>query len=244
MIRLNKKYYEKSAGENPLLGRLVVLVIVLMFFCCFDCQAAALSPIAIAKRLQATYDRTTSMSAKFHQIAFISMNRRKREAEGSVIILKPGRIRWDYSAPDRQVLVGDAKKILMYFAKANQMIVRPISDYLQSDVTYAFFTGSGNILRDFDVSAPDEQVQRSTTAGNDKNKKDYCIKLVPRDTHPQVDFIHLWVDPDSFQITRLKIVDQFGSVTDLFFSDIKLNPKVPIDTFSFTPPPGTEIIRE
>ena len=196
-------------------------------------QCAAPTPLELAQKLQARYEETKTMTADFKQSTSVPMSTRKRLGAGKVVIFKPGRIRWDYQTPDKQVLISDGKKVFMYLADSAQMIVQPVSQYINSDVTYAFFVGTGNIVRDFKVLPPERQGDASLKA----------IKLVPKTAHPQVDYLHVWID-DNFMVRRLEIVDHFGSITDLAFSNIRRNEPVPPETFVFTPPPGTEIIEQ
>jgi outer membrane lipoprotein carrier protein len=196
--------------------------------------AGELTPVEIATRLQEAYDSTRTLEADFRQVAEVAMSGRKRYGEGKMAILKPGRIRWDYYQPDRQVLLSDGEKFVMYFAKSNQMIIQSITEYLTSDVTYSFFTGAGNILRDFEVLAAERDAGEGTLA----------VKLVPRKPHPQVDYLHIWVTRDDFTLKGLEVVDQFGSITNLQFLDIRLNQEIPEEYFVFTPPPDTEIISQ
>lgn len=208
---------------------------VVLFFMLFALEVVAeLSPEEKAAMLQETYDKTSSFTADFSQTTSMKLSKRQRKGHGSLVIKKPGLMRWDYQEPDRQVLICDGEEMSMYFSSAQQMIVMPAQEYLQSDVTYAFFAGSGNVLRDFNVGEiPD----------------DYCcgdlpdLKLVPKKQHPQVESIYLWLD-DRFLISRMKISDYYGSVTDLSFTNIKLNQKVSADRFRFVPPPGTEIVKQ
>jgi len=196
-------------------------------------RGAALTPLELAQKLQARYEETKTMTADFKQSTSVPMSTRKRLGAGKVIISKPGRIRWDYQAPDKQVLISDGKKVSMFIANSAQMIVQPVSQYINSDVTYAFFAGTGNIVRDFKV-LPSER-------SGDANLK--AIKLVPKTAHPQVEYLHVWID-ENFMIRRLEIVDHFGSITDLAFSNITRNEPVSPETFVFTPPMGTEIIEQ
>mgnify|MGYP001386765739 CR=1 FL=1 len=195
--------------------------------------AGDLAPLELAKRLQAQYVTTKSMAADFQQVTSVPGTSRKRFGAGHVVILKPGRIRWDYETPDRQVLITDGKKAYLYFASAAQMIVQPVGEYLHSDITYAFFSGSGDIVRDFEVLSPEQPGGAGLAA----------IKLVPKKAHPQVAFLHAWVD-HAYVLQRLEIVDHFGSVTSLALSNIHRNEPVGPETFRFTPPPGTEIIEQ
>lgn len=222
---------------NSILGRqhLVRLLgaLLMIGICATVSRAEEMTPREIASRLQQAYDGTRTLQADFKQTAAVAGGR-KRYGEGKLAVLKPGRIRWDYAAPDIQVLLSDGKQFTMYFAKSSQMIIQSIDEYLSSDVTYSFFTGTGDILRDFEVSAPEQEAEEGALA----------IKLMPRKPHPQVDYLHIWVTKKDFAIKRLEIVDQFGSVTELQFSNMVLNQVVPEALFAFSPPVGTEIITQ
>ncbi len=196
--------------------------------------AEATSAEAIAKKLQETYEKTASFQADFTQSTSLQQSRRQRNGEGSMVIAKPGLMRWDYRQPDQQVFICDGQTMSMYFAKAAQMMVMAAKEYLQSDVTYAFFLGTGDILRDFEPRLA---------------KADYCcgeapnLQLFPRVEHGQVEHLDVWLDDRSL-VRRLKIVDHFGSITELNFTNIRLNQKVDRNIFKFTPPSGTEIVKQ
>ena len=66
---------------------------------------------------------------------------------------------------------------------------------------------------------------------------------MPKVAHPQVEYLQVWMD-ENFVVRRLEIVDHFGTITDLVFSNIRRNEPVPPGTFVFTPPLGTEIIEQ
>lgn len=213
------------------------LIVVALFSVLFQVVSAGadeLLPQAIGVKLQETYDRTTSFSAEFEQITATKLSRRERHGSGTLLIKKPGFMRWDYLEPERQVIVSDGDSISMYFAEAEQMIIMPAQEYLQSDVTYAFFAGTGNILQDFEVGV----VGADYCCGPDPD-----LMLTPKVPHPQVEYLYLWLT-ESFLISRMQIADHYGSLTDLKFTNIKLNIKIDDDDFSFTPPAGTEIVKQ
>ena len=199
------------------------------------------NPFEVAGKLQKTYANAKNIVADFNQITSMKLSPRIRQGAGKLIFLKPGRMRWDYMMPDYQVLISDGETISMYFEKSNQMIISNAKDYLQSDVTYSFFAGTGDIIQDFDISSPDfENVQPNT----------HLIKLIPKTTHPQVSFMHAWITVGTFLIEHLRIVDHFETVTDLFFTKITIDGdfydkrKIEDDIFTFTPPADTEIIEQ
>jgi len=195
--------------------------------------AAGEDPEELVRRLQEVYDQVTGFRAEFTQLTAVPMSRRQREGGGTVMFRKPHQMRWEYDYPDHQVLVGDGREVRLYFARSNQMLIRDVDEYLDSDVTYAFFSGSGDILRDFEVEAG--------PAGQDP-AGGRLLRLIPRELHPQVEYLDLVVGENPFFIRRLEIVDHFGSVTSLYFSRIELNPELPPDFYRFEPPPDTEIL--
>jgi outer membrane lipoprotein carrier protein len=216
------------------------LFFIALFFCICLLQPAAgqcsIAPLEIAQRIQDTYEKTTSFKADFTQTSSVSdMERRQRRGSGSMVMQKPGLLRWDYVSPDKQVLVSDGKLFSLYVAAENQMIVTPAKEYLQEDVTYNFFSGKGNLVQDFEVSALPEEQQKQGSLG---------LRLIPKKTHAQVASLNVWVDEKTFMINRLEIFDHLGGVTNLMLFNIAVNNPVPVEYFHFTPPAGTEIIEQ
>ena len=234
--------------NNKPLQPLIILSTAMftLFFCGmlepFSVKAGTLEPVAIAEKLQATYVEAKTLSADFKQTTALQLSSRVKHGSGSMVFLKPGHMRWDYMEPDIQVLVSDGKTMSMYFEKSKQMIITDAKELLQSDVTYSFFAGKGDINKDFEV------LESGLPSSN--TDESHLIKLVPRRSHPQVAYMHAWISKQSFLINRLQIVDHFDTVTDLHFSNILINGdkynKRPIDNdlFSFLPPAGTEIIEQ
>ena len=226
-----------------------------LFFVLFSGPEAVLaeSPEAVASRLQNRYDKIHSMSFDFTQSTRGQLSGRPKKGSGQAFFVKTpadnknseeiqaGKMRWNYATPERQVLLSDGTNFSMYFSSLEQMIITP-AEALQQDLTYSFFTGSGNLLEDFTILPPDQ----SSAVAQDKTE---VIKLVPKAKQSQVALIHLWVTKDSL-IRRIEILDQFDTLTVLNFSNLKVDTidaddKVLMEKlFQFTPPDGTEIIHQ
>jgi outer membrane lipoprotein carrier protein len=197
--------------------------------------------LEVAQKLQNTYEQASNLVADFQQTTQMKFSSRVRQGSGTMIFSKPGRMRWDYDTPDYQVLISDGVTISMYFEKSGQMIISNAKEYLQSDVTYSFFAGTGDILKDFEVTDPEPFYNMGNS---------YLIKLIPKSSHPHVSSIHAWISRDSFLITHLQIIDHFETVTDLFFENIQTDTDhygsraINDDLFIFIPPANTEIIEQ
>ena len=212
--------------------RIPALSLLLAVFCLLPrSSSASLAPKEIAARLQQVYDATTTLEARFSQKTSLKNSSRSREGSGRLVIAKPGRIRWDYERPGRQVIVCRKDMILMYFAASRQLVKSRAADYLKNDITTSFLMGRGRIADDFTVSANPVEDSRYP----------YALRLTPRKPHPQVKRIDLWLGAD-FLVRRIVLLDHFGSLTEITLSDLEVNRPVEDALFSFTPPEGTEIV--
>src|SRR6185295_19033220 len=72
------------------------------------------------------------------------------ESEGTLQIKRPGRFRWDYSAPHEQLVVADGKRLWLYDPGLEQVTVKAMDATLGS--TPAMLLGGTGSLRDgYDV---------------------------------------------------------------------------------------------
>ncbi len=236
---------------RPQFAFLLFLILLIVSPCAAPAEE---SPEDAAGRLQNRYDKIHSLSFDFIQETSGQLTGRPKKGRGQAFFVKsvkqegeerlPGRMRWNYSDPDQQVLVSDGESFSMYFTSLKQMIVTP-AESLKQDMTYSFFTGSGNLLRDFTVLPP-EQGSNITQGAQEQTA---VIKLLPRAKQSQVASIHLWITEESL-IRRIEILDHFDTLTVLNFSNIKVNTLSQDDAslmkhlFTFAPPEGTEIIHQ
>ncbi|MFH2123899.1 MAG: outer membrane lipoprotein carrier protein LolA [Pseudomonadota bacterium] len=251
---MNTFLRQTLVAARALLLPLTTLLFLLLHQPLFAGQNVNESPEDIARRLQHAYDQISSLTFHFTQNTEGELSGRPQQGSGTAWFVKEkkspeapgtvGKMRWDYTSPDKQILVSDGVEFSMYFAKLSQMIVSP-AETMRSDITYAFFTGSGNLLKDFSISAPNPEFTPDT-----KSVESYkVIKLTPKENQSQVSEIHLWVTSDSL-IQRMEILDYFDTHTSLEFSDLQVNtlatddPKAMDALFSYTPPEGTEIIYQ
>ena len=198
---------------------------------------------AIAGQIQQTYDRMHSLAFNFHQTTSGEMTGRPQRGAGHSVFLRKANVhkmRWEYTAPDEQIIVSDGITLSMYFKKLQQMIVAP-AERISADLTSAFFSGRGRLTDDFTITEPDEEYSEAVAGMT-------VLKLTPKRAE-QVENIHIWVDSKDL-IRRLALRDHFGTVTTMNLSDIQVDALSGLSTseldslFTFTPPKGTEIIKQ
>ncbi len=225
----------------------VTALLLLIFFS--PCRVFAendRTPLQVAQQLREHLGGLSNLSFNFAQRTKGQLSGRARQASGKAYFVKDDKtalMRWDYQAPERQVIVSDGKELSMYFENLNQMIIAP-AESLSEDVTYSFFVSKTKIEDDFlVVPGIEANVENGDLAQFE------VIKLIPKSPTSQIKNIRLWVTAVN-HIKRIEILDTFDTLTLLNISNIeenslslsnKINEK---SFFQFDPPQGTEIIRQ
>ncbi|CAK8721897.1 Outer membrane lipoprotein carrier protein LolA [Candidatus Electronema halotolerans] len=219
-------------------------IIFLFLFCCLTTANAAQADLRPqVEAVQQRYRSLTSLSFNFRQTT--GSGGRARHGAGNCIFYRPapiraGIMRWNYMAPDVQIIVNDGKQLSIYNEKDKQLLVSSAKE-LESDITYSLFAGKGNLLDDFSLEPADSRAK----TGNGL----YVVKLVPKKPHGQIKSVHCWFDKNSV-IRQLVLEDHFDTLTKLEFSNIKFNTfpansaKVEEELVRLNVPQGTEVVRQ
>lgn len=191
-------------------------------------QPGSTSLDATLDALQHHYETTRSFSAKFtEQIASVGAPVRTRE--GTVAFSKPGKMRWDFETPNKELLISNGQMLFSYDPGLNQVVETPLQDALRAPGATEFLLGAGNIRKDFVASAPKSPPSDGLTH----------VTLTPRKGG---NTIELGIEPKSGDIRQLKITDQLGNTASLEFTDQRDNVEITDSEFDFTPPAGADIV--
>jgi len=191
-------------------------------------QPAELNPLIDG--LQAKYNKLASLSADFTQI-YNSGNQTRRES-GRVLLKKPGKMRWDYTAPEAKLFISDGKTLYEYVPAEKYASKSSIKDSGDMRAPFAFLLGRGNLRRDFKTI--EFAKEAPARAGNK------VLRMVPKRA---ADFRELLVEiePASLQISRLTLIESGGARSDFLFSNVQENPQVSAAQFIFKAPAGVEV---
>lgn len=216
------------------------------------CVAVALLPLragarstppsnanALARALQKKYDTVRDFSADFSHTYEGGVLRKKITEHGTVLIKKPGMMRWAYTAPDEKMFVSDGRKLYSYVRADKQVTVTTMPTADEATTAVLFLAGKGSLIRDFDVSYADPKL----TAAAGVPSSD-ALKLVPKQRQSEYDWLVLAVDPQSLQMRTLITIDQQGGTSTFVFSRMKENVGLSDKAFTFTVPRGVDVIGE
>jgi len=183
----------------------------------------------VLSRLQRHYRDTNSFSAKFNE-EIITVGAPKRERSGVVSFRKPGRMRWEFTAPEVQTIVSDGEMLYSYDPELNQVVQTPLKQAIKSSSATSFLLGMGNINRDFKAAFANSVAS------------DGLVHLL-LDSKAGGYKIEIGLDPKSYNLMTLTLTDQLGDVTKVNFSDIHNNVELPDSTFAFKTPAGADIVN-
>jgi outer membrane lipoprotein carrier protein len=199
--------------------------------------ALALLALLVAVSAQASslerferYLRTThSARADFEQQVFDARQALIQTATGHFAFERPGRFRWVYVTPMRQLIVGDGARVWIYDEDLAQVTVRRLASALGSTPA-ALISGSTDVMQAFVFS---ELGLRDSLE---------WLEAKPRDAESGFDRIRLGMS--AVGVEAMELVDHFGQTTRLRFSNVERNPVLDPGRFRFTPPPGTDVLGE
>ncbi len=183
-------------------------------------------------RLDAFFSAKGALSADFVQMVQGATFSQPKESRGTLMMQRPGRFRWDYHTPYQQLILADGKRLWIYDQDLAQVVVKPLDAALGN--TPALLLSSEGLSSD---SLGQNFI---TTELNDPVDGLYWVQLLPR--AKESSFQEMRLGFGEKHISRMILVDGFGQRTELIFSNVKTNAKLPADSFIFVPPEGVDVI--
>jgi outer membrane lipoprotein carrier protein len=190
---------------------------------------------AVARELQAKYDRVADFSADFVHSYRGGVLKQQATERGRLLVKKPGKMRWEYTAPERKLFVSDGRKIYSYIPQDKQVVVSTMPQDAEAPTPALFLTGKGNLTRDFTVVF---DTVADAPAGS------VALKLTPRRREPEYESLTLVVEQKSMRLLMLITVDAQGGRSAFTFSNLKENIGVADNQFVFQMPRNVDVVTE
>jgi outer membrane lipoprotein carrier protein len=187
----------------------------------------------IADRVQGFYDKTKTFKAGFKQRYVVVLHKKTIDSNGSVVFEKPGKMSWRYTSNGNRV-VSDGKIIKIYEKENKQMYEQPL-DKTPYPAALSFLTGNASLRQSFKLTKLDPK-QMGVEGG-------YVLLGEPKDATPTYQKMFLYIDAGTFHVRRVMLLDAQRNRNRFDFVNPEVNVKPPPGEFTFTPPPGTQVIR-
>ena len=185
------------------------------------------STARLAAAVDARYNHLRSFQTRYTE-RYQGMGMDRTES-GTLLLRKPGRMRWSYDKPAGKVFLLDGKDAISYTTgdtQASRLPARQLDD-LRSPLR--FLLGHTELAKELDhlTAAPAEG--------------GYSLSGAPKGLTQRVTAIVLLVDGKGV-IHTLEIQETDGARTTFTFTDMQENVAAPDSDFVFQPPPGVSIV--
>jgi outer membrane lipoprotein carrier protein len=213
--------------------RLFLAFIALLLIPVVGAAQTGPSPEALAKALQARYQNVRDFTADFVQTYRGGVLRTETREKGTVAVKKPGRMRWTYISPEQKEFVSDGEKMYSYIPEDRQVLVSDVPADNEAPTPVLFLAGKGDLVKDFTAAIAPSPVSGSVG-----------LKLTPRRSEPEYEYLIVAVDPATLQIRALTTRDRQGGESTLRFENLQENKGISDKDFAFRIPRGVDVITD
>jgi outer membrane lipoprotein carrier protein len=185
---------------------------------------------ALLKSVEARYNHANSLQVLFRE-DYTPVGHARKQESGMLLLRKPGRMRWEYTAPKGKLIVCDGKNMWMYTPAENR-VDKMASPTETGDMRapLAFLLGKLHFDKEFsNIAGRPEGPDTRITAGPKTDNLPYSA----------VEFV---VTPEG-RIREVKATGFDQAVYDFTFDQEKLNPPMDGKLFHFEAPKGAEIVE-
>ena len=223
-----------SIGNYSRRGSLLTAAVLFSVFLCAQERSpsakdsAKVSAHDLAQRVDRHYNQLHSLKAAFTE-SYEGMGMQRTES-GTLLLVKPGRMRWDYASPPGKLFLLDGK-YAWFYSQGDPQVQRMESkqlDDLRSPLR--FLLGHTELEKEMSsLSVAPAPAGRFTLTG------------VPKGQEKRVNRLALTVTADG-AITAIEIEESDGAITRFTFNGEAPNAPIPADAFRFTAPPGVPVV--
>jgi len=193
-------------------------------------QAADIDLNGLLKGVEQRYNRAKTLQVQFSESYTVQGRARKSES-GSLTLRKPGRMRWDYSAPSGKLFLSDGKDVYLYTPDSHQVEKTKLKASEDMRAPLAFLLGKLDFAKEFrDFAVKPDGANFVITARAKTDQLPY-------------EKIEMLVTPD-YEIRRLVVNGQDQSILTFQFEQEKVNPPVNDAMFKFQMPAGATLVTE
>ena len=223
----NEHAVENSATINELV-RLILLILVALLSPCLGAQQPAPSAHDFAQRVDHHYNQLHSLKSGFTEsYAGLGMSRTE---SGTMLLLKPGRMKWDYSSPAGKLFLLDGKYAWFYSHGDPQVQRIPAKELDDLRSPLRFLLGRTQLEKELENL-------KLAPASNGQ----FILSGQLKGQEKRVRRLSLAVRPDG-SITAIEIEETDGAITRFTFASEQPNAPIPPGAFHFTAPPGVPVV--
>jgi outer membrane lipoprotein carrier protein len=205
----------------------------------------------VAARLEARYRAAKTMQASFLE-RYTENGHVVRVEAGTAYFRRPGKMRWEYQAPEKNVFLVDGKTAWFYVPADHTVTRVPAKDSSDWRTPLVLLTGDMKMSRVCAkvVTATEEKTAdpehamlycELRGAGSKRRKESSGASLSQKAVNKEAVFLE--VDAKSGDLARVLIRDPGGIEIEFHFTNWRMDPPVADSLFRFEVPPGVAIVN-
>ena len=218
-----------------LLGILILLVMPLMQLSVHQLTAQAaesdLTLEQILDRMEKHYTNN-SFKAEFIQESTVRAMELTDFASGKIFVRYPGKMRWEYEKPEKQVIITDGVKLWIYRPADNQVMTGSAPAFFSDGKGASFLSDIALVRKKFAISL-----------GESKDNFFYELNLKPLEKTLDVTDIRLSVTKGTFTVIRVVTYNSYGDKNLIEFLNHEFKADLKDALFSFEAPEGADVLR-
>jgi outer membrane lipoprotein carrier protein len=217
----------KRITVNRLLAAATFWIVALM---ASPVPAAATALDTLLDGLEARYDQP-GFAADFDQQSTVKALEITDRAKGRLMVRKPGQMRWEYTAPDPQLIVSDGQSLWIYRPADKQVLTGKAPKFFGDGKGAGFLSDIKVLRRKFEVTLLPERGDGLDT-----------LRLVPQEKTLDIAEIELAVNRGSGLVERIVTINAYGDVTRIALSNMRFENAPDPALFRFEVPKGVEVL--
>ena len=181
------------------------------------------------KQLKAFLASAKSITANFKQVLINEAGDPLQTSYGNFYLQRPGKFRWDYTKPFQQQIISTAGKVTFYDTDLEQVTIKKLDESVGSTPALLL---SGDV--------PLEDNYTIEQQGNEGSM--VWVKLLPKSQDST--FKYVLIGLEKGVLSGMQLNDNFGQLTRIYFSNLKMNQALDANLFEFVAPKGVDIFSE
>jgi outer membrane lipoprotein carrier protein len=174
----------------------------------------------------------SSFSASFIQESTIKAMELTDSARGKVYVRHPGKMRWEYEQPDRQIIITDGYELWIYRPEDNQVMTGAAPEFFRDGKGASFLSDIKLLRENFDIVLL--ETEKSFF---------HELNLTPREKNMDVARIRLSVSMSTFTVMRVATYNFYGDETRIDLLNSQFGQALDDALFSFEIPAGVDVLK-
>lgn len=221
------------------------MLLVLLILRFLPLGASSTDSRQLVKMLEARYRTPQTLAATFLE-QYSENGQVVRSEAGEAYFRRPGKMRWEYKSPEKNLFLVDGKNAWFYVPADHTVTRVPAKQSSDWRTPLALLAGEMRLSRvcsrveaasSEKPAAPGNVVLHCLLRGEASDQK----SIAAQSNGPE-ESVYLEVVPDTGDLARVLVQDKGGVTLEFKFENWRFNPSVSPTFFQFGVPPGVAIV--